>query len=215
VRPRHRSRSHLSFAADSDVDRVTACPRMARLFVMFIGVGSFSCDRGVPSPESGAAALGVAAQPATAQVRASRRAYDGAPPTMPHSFGGDCIQCHGVEGKVIEGIGVAPAAPHDGIVRPGRWSRCEQCHVPTRTASLFRENGLVSLRQDLRRGQRQHPFAPPVIPHQVLARENCHACHTGVAARQEIRCDHPDRGRCTQCHLAVATRTPFARVRVE
>jgi cytochrome c-type protein NapB len=40
-------------------------------------------------------------------------------------------------------------------------------------------------------------------------RENCAACHTGPAAREEIRTSHPERTRCRQCHVPVTTREIF------
>jgi cytochrome c-type protein NapB len=42
-------------------------------------------------------------------------------------------------------------------------------------------------------------------------RENCTACHDGPAAREEIRTPHPERVRCRQCHLTVATTATFER----
>ncbi len=56
-----------------------------------------------------------------------------------------------------------------------------------------------------------HYLAPPVIPHQLLMRENCAACHTGPAAREEIRCTHPERVRCAQCHVEATTTVEFVR----
>jgi len=51
---------------------------------------------------------------ASLQVRAKRRAYDGAPPVVPHeSFGLACKTCHTAEGKIVPTIGLAPANPND------------------------------------------------------------------------------------------------------
>jgi nitrate reductase (cytochrome), electron transfer subunit len=52
--------------------------------------------------------------------RASRRAFDGAPPTIPHStlMRTDCLSCHGPQG--LYGL----RTPH-----PERQS-CLQCHAP-------------------------------------------------------------------------------------
>ena len=86
-----------------------------------------------------------------------------------------------------------------------------QCHVFKRTDEVFRDSEFVGLAQDLRRGQQLHEFAPPVIPHQLLLRENCQACHTGPAAREEIRCSHPERPRCVQCHVAARVTDVFTR----
>ncbi len=80
-------------------------------------------------------------------------------------------------------------------------SRCGQCHVFRSTDTLFADNDFAGLAQDLRRGKRLHDLAPPVVPHKVFMRENCVACHTGPAAREEIRTTHPERVRCRQCHV--------------
>jgi cytochrome c-type protein NapB len=79
-----------------------------------------------------------------------------------------------------------------------------------RAEDLFAENSFVGLPQDLRSGGRLHPLAPPTIPHKTFMRENCTACHSGAAAREEIRTSHPERTRCRQCHVAVATRGLFS-----
>ena len=66
--------------------------------------------------------------------------------------------------------------------------------------------------QDLRHGLRLHDRAPPTIPHKTFMRENCVACHAGPAAREEIRTSHPERRRCRQCHVPVATQETFSPV---
>ena len=40
-------------------------------------------------------------------------------------------------------------------------------------------------------------------------RENCLACHTGPAVRQEIATTHPERSRCRQCHVEETSRSEF------
>lgn len=147
-----------------------------------------------------------------AVARAERRLYDGAPPVIPHqNFGAACIRCHTETGMDVPGTGFAPPAPHVDMAPPAAMSRCEQCHVWQTTDATFRNNDFVGLRQDLRAGKRLFDLAPPVIPHQVLLRENCRACHTGPAAREEIRCPHPERDRCVQCHVEQKTLGQFAR----
>ena len=42
-----------------------------------------------------------------------------------------------------------------------------------------------------------------------LSAETCAACHTGEAAREEIRTSHPERVRCRQCHLERVTTREF------
>ncbi len=146
------------------------------------------------------------------QIRAARRAYDGAPPVIPHEdFGLECAGCHDAEGGMeLEEGAVAPPNPHLETRGLSDQARCRQCHVFKTTDEVFRENAFVGLPQDLRHGGRLHPLAPPTIPHPVFMRENCAACHTGPAAREEIRTSHPERTRCRQCHVEVTTREGFA-----
>ncbi len=146
-----------------------------------------------------------------ARTRAIRRAYDGAPPVIPHPPFGPCTECHSEKGREISGVGFAPPNPHFITSGGGKWSRCRQCHVFSKDDSQFVDSTFVGLKQDLRRGAQQHPFSPPVIPHQVLLRENCLACHSGPSAREEIRCSHPERTHCTQCHVERQSKTVFAR----
>ncbi len=147
----------------------------------------------------------------SATVRAARRAFDGAPPVIPHApFGVACTNCHNERGMAVPGVGFAPPTPHGELVH-GALRRCQQCHVQQQSTTTFKDNGFVGLAQDLRRGKRLNPLAPPVIPHQILMRENCAACHTGPAAREPIRCTHPERAHCLQCHVEQKTETEFVR----
>lgn len=145
-----------------------------------------------------------------AHVRAERRAYDGAPPTIPHQdFGMSCEACHNAEGQYVAAVGFAPASPHEDTPSVDATSRCRQCHVFVTAPGLFVASEFVGLEQDLRAGARATPGAPPTIPHRLLMRENCITCHAGPGAREEIRTGHPDRTRCRQCHIAVTTRAGF------
>ncbi len=162
--------------------------------------------RGASAPTAGAPSVPVpgreGAAKTAAAARAQRRAYDGAPPVIPHSnFGMECTACHSERGMAVPQVGFAPPMPHAKTAGLSGVSRCTQCHVFRTTEAEFRPNGFAGLRQDLRRGARLHPFAPPVLPHPVFLRENCAACHEGPAAREEIRTPHPERLRCTQCHV--------------
>ena len=151
------------------------------------------------------------AQKTVAAVRAERRLYDGAPPVIPHQdFGAACLSCH-ERGMSVPGVGYAPTVPHDNVQIPGLMSRCRQCHVFAVASDQFRENDYRGLPQDLRKGDRLYDGAPPVIPHPLLLRENCKACHTGPAAREEIRCSHPERDRCRQCHVPAMVSEEFHR----
>lgn len=145
-----------------------------------------------------------------ATERAVRRGYDGAPPVIPHEdFGSTCTECHNQTGVSVPGVGFSPPSPHEATSGMSAISRCRQCHVFSQTDSLFAENRFVGLEQDLRRGRRLNPEAPPVIPHPVFMRENCIACHSGPAAREPIRTTHPERVRCRQCHVEQVTTTSF------
>jgi nitrate reductase cytochrome c-type subunit len=171
-----------------------------------------------------AGALGCSAQPpdripvpgqegafkTAAAERAARRAYDGAPPTIPHeSFRIDCVACHDQDGMAVAGVGFAPPLPHELTRGMSAMSRCGQCHVFVQAGDEFAANGFAGLRQDLRRGARLYELAPPTIPHETFMRENCLACHAGPAAREEVRTSHPERVRCRQCHAAVETLAEF------
>lgn len=151
----------------------------------------------------------------SAVVRAGRRLFDGAPPVIPHQdFGAACLSCH-QQGRAVDGVGYAPPVPHagleGGVDEPSAMSRCRMCHVFGTTTETFVDNDFVGLAQDLRHGKRLNELAPPVIPHQTLLRENCKACHDGPAAREEIRCPHPERDRCAQCHVPQRVETEFVR----
>lgn len=139
-------------------------------------------------------------------VRAARRAYDGAPPRIPHDAqSADCVTCHTSTGVAVDGLGFAPPSPHELTSGLGSISRCRQCHVPISTEEVWVENGFVGRPQSLTHGERLHPFAPPVMPHAAFMRENCLACHSGPAAREAIRTSHPERGACKQCHVERTT----------
>ena len=132
-------------------------------------------------------------------ARAARRAFDGAPPTVPHPLdqqGVDtCLACHR-QGLRLKGR-LAPAMSHRA------YTSCTQCHAPgvaggpapaVQAASSF--SGMTSPG----RGDRAWQGAPPRIPHAVFMREHCAACH-GVNGRQGLRTSHPSRRSCVQCHV--------------
>lgn len=146
----------------------------------------------------------------TLAARASRRAYDGAPPTVPHPVdqGGypECLACH-EEGLRLR-ASTAPAIPH------GELTSCTQCHVST--ADAVPTGGVDSPGPDAAgnlfvglaspaAGPRAWSIAPPQIPHQSWMRENCLSCH-GVNGANPMRSTHPSRESCTQCHTSTAER---------
>lgn len=168
------------------------------------------CDSQPPAPAGGP---GSSVKPSGwSQVRAERRAYDGAPPVIPHmQMGANCASCHSQTGIQFGEMGFAPPMPHATDGGKGSFARCEQCHVYVEESGLFVENVFQPLRQDLRKGRRATPLAPPTMPHPVFMRENCAACHTGPAAREEIKCPHPERIRCGQCHVPLNDNSEYSR----
>ena len=143
------------------------------------------------------------------ETRAAGRAYDGAPPTIPHDVAsGTCVTCHDADGSVIDGVGVAPASPHGDTAADGAFRRCRQCHVPDTGAALLVASRFTGLAQGPWRGGRATPGAPPTIPHTLQLRGACLTCHAGPGARAEIRTTHPERVRCRQCHVPDARTMP-------
>jgi nitrate reductase cytochrome c-type subunit len=148
---------------------------------------------------------------ASSQARAARRLYDGAPPVIPHQpLNITCTECHTDTGKEAPPLGFAPANPHGRTRGLGEAASCRQCHVFQQDKELFAESDFAGLVQHFTPADRLYPGAPPVIPHPVFMRENCTACHTGPAARPEIRCTHPQRANCRQCHVPVMATEPAA-----
>ena len=141
--------------------------------------------------------------------RATGRAYDGAPPTIPHDAAiGVCVTCHDDDGTVIDGVGVAPSSPHGEAAASGAMRRCRQCHAPIEGRTMLVASRFVGLPQGPWRGRRATPYAPPAIPHTLQLREQCASCHAGPGARAEIRTTHPERARCRQCHVPESSPLP-------
>ncbi len=136
--------------------------------------------------------------------RASRRAYDGAPPGIPHAIDQlgvpACLACHG-EGLVIAEL-TAPVMSHP------RRDSCVQCHVvigdprPGATTPPLPPSTFVGLAAP-RGGERAWVGAPPTIPHGTWMRERCESCH-GALGALGMRTSHPWRAACTQCHAPSA-----------
>ena len=139
------------------------------------------------------------------KARANLRAYDGAPPTIPHavrqSSAAECLACHDagmqLRGRVARPMSHAP------------YASCTQCHVvaeapmpgPTLAPdATFATNTFVGLASPVA-GPRAWDIAPPVIPHRQFMRERCMSCH-GPNGRDAMRSTHPDRQQCVQCHAA-------------
>jgi nitrate reductase (cytochrome), electron transfer subunit len=136
--------------------------------------------------------------------RAARRAYEGAPPTIPHEVEqlavGACLTCHERGASIVGRI--APAISHE------RYQSCLQCHVVERDPRGFGEapppaNAFVGLSAP-GPGDRAWPGAPPTIPHPTTMRSECGSCH-GPAGAAPLRTTHPERYSCEQCHAPSAT----------
>jgi cytochrome c-type protein NapB len=140
--------------------------------------------------------------------RAARRAFDGAPPLVPHPIAQDstaaCLACHG-PGLVIKDK-VASKLSH------AAYTSCTQCHVPSVGTRMpiqevalrqpLTENQFTGLNAPLK-GARAWPLAPPTIPHPTWMRSDCMSCH-GPQGLYGLRTPHPDRQSCQQCHVPSA-----------
>lgn len=142
--------------------------------------------------------------------RAARRAYDGAPPTIPHRISQmgppDCTACHQTGLKI--GELVAPKLSHPV------YASCTQCHVvktdprtdaPKVAAPANEFAGLAAWGK----GTRAWPGAPPTIPHPTAMRPDCTSCH-GPLGAIGLKTPHPWRQSCTQCHVPDATKDQHA-----
>ena len=168
--------------------------RFRWLLLVLALAGSGGCDF-APSDTPPAVAL------TSSTARAQRRLYDGAPPVIPHApLNITCVACHTDTGKEAPPLGFAPANPHAQTAGIGAVSHCQQCHAFRRQDAVFAESDFRGLPQQFAMADRLYAGAPPVIPHRVFMRENCTSCHSGPVARPEIRCTHPQRANCRQCH---------------
>lgn len=148
---------------------------------------------------------------ATVLPLAPNRAYSGAPPVIDHPVGdlgrAECLSCH-LDGDALDSRGRRPPpTPHPDL------ERCTACHVEQREpgslgASLFRGRTYTV-------GLRSQPSGPWLIPHPLTMREDCLACHGERAPHEQLRTTHPERKRCTQCHLPAHEGFPGARHREE
>lgn len=143
-------------------------------------------------------------------VRASRRAFNGAPPIIPHAVertdDAACYACHG-QGMRIEDR-VANRMSH------GFLANCMQCHAPPPPqpfadeekegeTNAIVENSFVGMPAPLQ-GERAFPGAPPTIPHSTWMRGQCLACHSRQVGWAGLESTHPWRQNCQQCHAPSA-----------
>jgi cytochrome c-type protein NapB len=142
--------------------------------------------------------------------RQARRAYNGAPPVIPHAIDqrspASCVACHQLTLRV--GDIRAARMPHEHL------SNCTQCHVesvarfaPPRDLPGNGFQGLPAPTQ----GQRAWPGAPPTIPHSTFMRSDCLSCH-GPGGPEGMQSTHPWRQACQQCHAPSALLDQYAPV---
>jgi nitrate reductase (cytochrome), electron transfer subunit len=134
--------------------------------------------------------------------RATLRAFEGAPPVVPHPILDlnvqTCRACHATGLKA--GGKTARMASHTYLVN------CTQCHVekpPDTPDASAPQNAFVGLRPGGYGGTRAWAGAPPVMPHSVFMRTNCVSCH-GEHGYDGWRPDHLSRTNCMQCHVPAA-----------
>ena len=134
------------------------------------------------------------------EARAKNRAYDGAPPLVPHEVdeqsAESCLACHAKGVKVKDRT--ASVMSHTSM------PNCLQCHASTASRWDAEEQDLPNSFSGLLSsgtGGRAWEGAPPTIPHGVWMREDCSSCH-GVAGRSGLRTSHPERSSCQQCHVS-------------
>lgn len=178
-----------------------------------------------PSPDLFAAVTRTAAmKDAALRDRLRTRAFDGAPPVIPHfveqQSAQSCLVCHG-EGLLL-GNRIATKISHP------HYANCLGCHVeqsggpplvaqvaaPVKTSEEPAPSPSLGnvfagrLRTGL--GTRAMPGAPPTIPHTLHLRGDCMSCH-GLIARPGLRTTHPWLQNCVQCHVSaeVIERMPF------
>jgi nitrate reductase (cytochrome), electron transfer subunit len=178
----------------------------------------------------------VAIEPAAARERSAHprrltvirynRAFEGAPPRIPHGVSAEefrtdqCRTCHQRGGYSRRFAAYVPLTPHADR------GMCVQCHVgvdavigasnpaadPNTRCSICHPASGGSPLADARVTWPTTVWPtlpttvagrdPPMIPHDLTFRQNCLTCHAGPAAAAEIRTTHPERLDCRACHLA-------------
>lgn len=142
----------------------------------------------------------MATRRASLATRAERRAYNGAPPVIPHAAYAlddrSCLACHGQALRLS--TRTAKALPHPHL------TNCTQCHAPAAPpffegqGGTLADNAWVGIPAP-REGARAAPGAPPAVPHTLHMRNNCLACH-GTHGWPGMQTSHPERRSCLQCH---------------
>lgn len=165
-----------------------------------------------PRPNLFAAVTRTAAmKDAALRDRLRTRAFDGAPPVIPHfveqQSAQSCLVCHG-EGLLL-GTRIATKISHP------HYANCLGCHVeytgglpivaPVKTSEEPAPSpslgNVFAGRLRAGPGTRAMPGAPPTIPHTLHLRGDCMSCH-GLIARPGLRTTHPWLQNCIQCHVS-------------
>ncbi|QQL44857.1 nitrate reductase cytochrome c-type subunit [Sulfuriroseicoccus oceanibius] len=141
-------------------------------------------------------------------ARNARRAYDTAPPVVPHAIDehnpNACVVCHTPGNSRLIGNRLTPEMSHPYL------TNCTQCHVPAAgqhelpelpmaTGALMASGNTFQGLPSGAVAEVAYQGAPPVLPHPVWMRQNCMACH-GEGRPSAIRTSHPHRQNCLQCH---------------
>ena len=144
-------------------------------------------------PPKGPASADALAQ--LLQGRELRRAFDGAPPIIPHPTPplgvAACPACHDTGAMVGD--------KRASVMSHPLYSNCTQCHVEVTQpdSKEFWQNTFAALRPAT--AEAAFPGAPPAVPHPVWMRDNCQSCH-GSTGPSALRTTHPERQNCLQCH---------------
>lgn len=160
--------------------------------------------------------------------RLRTRAFDGAPPVIPHRVeqqsAQSCLTCHREGMQLGHQIATKISHPH--------YANCLGCHVEqagslpiaSQVATTGQPRMPVATEEPTNHfsgilragpGTRASPGAPPTIPHTIHLRGDCLSCH-GLVARPGLRTTHPWLTNCVQCHASPAEsdRIPFRPVAV-
>jgi cytochrome c-type protein NapB len=161
----------------------------------------------VPESRANPAAVAdkFASRSRSIEERATLRAYEGAPPVIPHAIADLKVQtCRACHAQGLQaGDKTARMASHTYLVN------CTQCHVEGASPMLGEEpgggpaNSFAGFRSSGYGGTRAWAGAPPVMPHTVFMRTNCVSCH-GEYGYDGWRPDHLSRTNCSQCHAPAA-----------
>lgn len=168
------------------------------LFCLFEGCGDESMAGWVDKSPKAMAAL--------TKARDAVRAYEGAPPVIPHEVEElgrrNCLSCHEYGNALNTETGkFAPITPHPEQLN------CKQCHVAVQTGDLFKTTSFKAMRLE-KRTEKLNPLGPPYIPHRVHDRSNCGICHLSESTDPLLVPDHGYRSNCLQCHVKLQESYP-------